>query len=104
MNLNGIGSMPGMLRPTHAEPRTRVDNGQSGQGVTAPAPAAPRPTREVPAAAEHAQTLPVEPPAGVVDHAQAHRALAGRRPAGRLGGGRTQNDRRLQVHQPGEPS
>ena len=64
MNLNGIGSLPGMLRPTHAEPRTRVENGQNGQGVTAPTPAAPRPTREVPAAAEHAQTLPVEPPAG----------------------------------------
>ena len=24
MNLNGIGTLPGMLRPTHAEPRTRI--------------------------------------------------------------------------------
>jgi hypothetical protein len=63
MNLNGIGPLPGMIRPTHAEPRTRIENGQNGQGLPAPAPAAVRPTREV-TAAELNQTLPVEPPAG----------------------------------------
>jgi hypothetical protein len=64
MNLNGIGTLPGMLRPTHTEPRTRVENGQTGQHVPASAPAAVRSTREATPAAELNQTLPVEPPAG----------------------------------------
>jgi hypothetical protein len=64
MNLNGIGNLPGMLRPTHPEPRTRVENGQTGQTLPAPAPAGVRPTREAAPAAELNQTLPVEPPAG----------------------------------------
>lgn len=64
MNLNGIGSMPGMLRPTNPEPRTRVENGQNGQPVPAPATAPVRPLREVTPAADLNQTLPVEAPAG----------------------------------------
>jgi hypothetical protein len=64
MNLNGIGSLPGMLRPTHTEPRTRVENGQNGQSVPAPGTSVVRPAREVPPAAELNQTLPVEAPAG----------------------------------------
>lgn len=64
MNLNGIGSLPGMVRPTHAEPRTRVENGQNGQAIPAPAPASVRPVREVTPVADLNQTLPVEPPPG----------------------------------------
>jgi hypothetical protein len=64
MNLNGIGNLPGMLRPTHTDPRTRVENGQNGHAVPAPAQTAVRPTREATPAAELAQTLPVEPPPG----------------------------------------
>ena len=64
MNLNGIGNLPGMLRPTHPDPRTRVENGQSGHAVPALGQTAVRPTREATPAAELAQTLPVEPPPG----------------------------------------
>jgi hypothetical protein len=64
MNLNGIGTLPGTLRPTHPEPRTRVDNGQTGHAVPATAPAAVRPVREVTPATDLNQTLPVEAPAG----------------------------------------
>ena len=64
MNLNGIGNLPGMLRPTHPEPRTRVDNGQNGPAVQSQTATLVRPTREAPAAADLAQTLPIEPPAG----------------------------------------
>ena len=64
MNLNGIGPLPGMLRPPHAEPRTRVENGQNGQAVPAANTPAVRPNREPTAAAELNQTLPVEPPPG----------------------------------------
>lgn len=63
MNLNGIGSLHGMLRPTNPEPRTRVENGQPQQAVPAPATAPARPARET-SAAELNQTLPVEPPPG----------------------------------------
>lgn len=64
MNLNGIGPLPGMLRPTHTEPRTRVENGQNGQAVPAVNTPAVRPNREVAPAPELNQTLPVEPPPG----------------------------------------
>lgn len=64
MNLNGIAPLPGMLRPTHTDPRTRVENGQNGQPVPAVGTGPVRPVREVTPAADLNQTLPVEPPAG----------------------------------------
>ena len=64
MNLNGIGTLPGMLRPTHAEPRARIENGQNGQAIPAAGTTVVRPVREVTPAADLNQTLPVEPPAG----------------------------------------
>ena len=45
MNLNGIGTLPGMLRPTHAEPRTRIENGQNGQAIPAAGTTVVRPAR-----------------------------------------------------------
>ena len=56
MNLNGIGNLPGMLRPTHPDPRTRVENGQTGHAVPAPAQTAVRPTREATPASENVVT------------------------------------------------
>lgn len=64
MNLNGIGTLPGMIRPTHPEPRTRVENGATGQTIAAPAPAGVRQPREIAPAADINQTLPVDPPPG----------------------------------------
>lgn len=64
MNLNGIGTLPGMLRPTLPEPRTRIENGQTGQAVQVPAHPAVRPTREINPTTELNQTLPVEAPPG----------------------------------------
>ncbi|HEX6925007.1 MAG TPA: hypothetical protein VF167_06235 [Longimicrobiaceae bacterium] len=63
MNLNGIGSLHGMLRPSQAEPRTRVESGNAHQPVPAPTTAPTRPAREV-NPAELSQTLPLEPPPG----------------------------------------
>lgn len=64
MNLNGIGTLPGMIRPSHPEPRPRVENGQSGHAVPATVPAVQRPIREISPAADLNQTLPVEAPPG----------------------------------------
>lgn len=64
MNLNGIGTLPGMIRPTQPEQRPRVDTGHTGPAVGAPAPAAAPQVRPATPASDLNQTLPVEPPPG----------------------------------------
>ena len=64
MNLNGIGTLPGMIRPTHPEPRTRVESGANGQTIAPPASAGVRQSREIAPAVDINQTLPVEAPPG----------------------------------------